>query len=167
MIIIDQIVTFLFLAFLIVIILIELFISKIFHSLISLDILPTFCFYFNIISFILINFFNPGIIDKEIFHKNEHTQQIIDLKNNNVCEKCNIIVPKKLKFQHCDNCGICIKEINHHSFILNKCIGKYTIYFYFYFMFCSFFCAITIYFNIDILIKFFQIRIYLILKYLK
>ena len=155
MIILDQIATFLFLAFLIVIILIELFISKIFHSLISLDILPTFCFYFNIISFILINFFNPGIIDKEIFHKNEHTQQIIDLKKNNVCEKCNIIVPKKLKFQHCDDCGICIKEINHHSFILNKCIGKYTIYFYFYFMFCSFFCAIidTFSFVITIIFK--------------
>ena len=39
-----------------------------------------------------------------------------------------------MKTQHCDSCGLCIENSSHHSFIFEKCIGKYNFFIFFSFV---------------------------------
>ena len=40
------------------------------------------------------------------------------------CKKCNIVVHKSLNVFHCNICGVCVLNYDHHSFWMGKCIGR-------------------------------------------
>ena len=57
---------------------------------------------------------NPGII---ITYKKCN-------KYNGYCEKCNIYYNHEENIEHCSECDICIKKIDHHCHVIRKCITK-------------------------------------------
>lgn len=38
-----------------------------------------------------------------------------------LCEKCNFYMPKNTN--HCEDCQICIADLDHHCQFYSKCIG--------------------------------------------
>ena len=71
--------------------------------------------------YILLMAGNPGIPTEKKHY------DINDLNANySQCNKCNCIFKKKVagKVYHCEECGICIEECDHHSNWATKCIGK-------------------------------------------
>lgn len=85
-----------------------------------------FLLFFLIIFFLIDIFLNPGIIEKEKFSEKRIKDEYKDLSRFKNCKNCNIYVPKYLKPNHCEFCGICIENKNHHDFIIGKCVGKNT-----------------------------------------
>jgi len=41
---------------------------------------------------------------------------------NSMCEICKI--KRKALYFHCDDCGVCIEEIDHHCVFYGKCISE-------------------------------------------
>ena len=68
---------------------------------------------------------NPGIPKREYYRKIFEKEYKGDFKKLKLCDKCNIIIPKKLNVGHCIYCNICIKDYDHHCPWIGKCIGKY------------------------------------------
>ena len=93
--------------------------------------------FFLISSFLIVCFGNPGIIIDKQYSEEEIKKKYKDLNRFIFCKKCHMCIPRILKPQHCDFCGICIESHNHHSFIFGKCVGKYTYVFYLIFILFS------------------------------
>ena len=87
-----------------------------------------------VLSFFFNCFLNPGIVEKETWNSKKIKESYQDLSRFKCCEKCDICVPKFMKTQHCDSCGLCIENSSHHSFIFEKCIGKYNFFIFFSFV---------------------------------
>ena len=85
--------------------------------------------------FFFVCFANPGIINDKKYSEKEIKEKYKVLRRFNCCQICHICVPETIKIGHCEYCGRCIIEQNHHSFIFGKCIGKYTFFVYFIFIF--------------------------------
>lgn len=69
---------------------------------------------FGIITFIL----NPGIIYNT---KNEG----INSENKIYCFQCRFQYPHMgMTLTHCDNCGVCYVERDHHCDVFGKCVAK-------------------------------------------
>ena len=89
----------------------------------------------SMLSFFFVCFANPGIINDKKYSEKEIKEKYKVLRRFNCCQICHICVPETIKIGHCEYCGRCIIEQNHHSFIFGKCIGKYTFFVYFIFIF--------------------------------
>ena len=84
----------------------------------------------SVLSFLFVCFANPGIIHDKKYSEKEIKEKYKVLRRFNCCQICHIYVPETIKIGHCEYCGRCIIEQNHHSFIFGKCIGKYTFFVY-------------------------------------
>ena len=78
-----------------------------------------------IITFLIPFLINPGIPKREYYKKKYEKEYKGDFKKLKFCDKCNILVPKKLNVGHCIYCNICVKGHDHHCPWIGKCIGKY------------------------------------------
>ena len=88
-------------------------------------------FYLNcFICHMFIYLINPGIPNIKYYAKKFiRSEQYIKLKekekkNYYLCEICNIIVNIQDAIQHCEECDICIKQLDHHCYWTGKCIAK-------------------------------------------
>ena len=109
-------------------------------------------YYTYIVNILIVFLINPGIPQKKDCINNN----LLDKNKKYIkCRKCNIIVPEKLKINHCPYCEVCIIKHDHHCIWTGKCIGKNNIIFFFIFTFSLF---------LFILISFLNIFIYLIQK---
>lgn len=88
-------------------------------------------FYLNcFICHMFIYLINPGIPDikyySKIFIKSENYIKMKneEKKNYYLCEICNIIVNSNDNIEHCEDCGICLKDTDHHCYWTGKCITK-------------------------------------------
>lgn len=87
----------------------------------------------HIITFLVPFLLNPGIPKREYYRPKFEKEYKGDFSQLKLCDKCNIIVPKKLKVGHCIFCNICVKGYDHHCVWIGKCVGKYNkIPFYFF-----------------------------------
>ena len=91
-------------------------------------IFETLIFFLFLISFLITMLINPGIPSRKYYFN------YFDIKDSESansqflkCSKCNIITPKSLNVSHCDICGICVMEHDHHCQWTGKCIGKYNL----------------------------------------
>ena len=73
---------------------------------------------------------NPGIPNIKYYSKTFiKSENFIEMKDEEkkgyyLCEICNIIVNVKDGIEHCDECGICVKNYDHHCYWTGKCIAK-------------------------------------------
>ena len=92
-----------------------------------LKFLFTYYWYFiSFISFFFICLANPGIINDIEYSEKKIKEKYQNLNRFIFCKKCNIYIPKHIKYEHCEYCKKCIIEQTHHCTIFGKCIGKYT-----------------------------------------
>ena len=83
---------------------------------------------------------NPGIPGKGNFSKEFYKNYKGKIDDLQICKKCNILILKKFKGNHCKICNICIIKYDHHCPWIGKCIGKNSIIiFYFFLIFLFFF----------------------------
>jgi len=89
------------------------------------------CFYLNcFIGHMYIYLINPGIPRIEYyaktFLKSENYKRMNEeeKKHYYLCEVCNIIVNARDGIEHCVECGICLKNHDHHCYWTGKCIAK-------------------------------------------
>jgi hypothetical protein len=98
-------------------------------------------FGFLLLNYFLAAFLNPGI-DMGAIHVNKPEFSDPD----DFCCICEIY--RSPKSEHCDDCGVCISEYDHHCPWTSKCIGKGNLYYFYGFltgMFLSFvFCIGTL-----------------------
>ena len=76
---------------------------------------------------------NPGIPGRE-YYANNFKNKKIDKAQWKKCSRCNILIPKHLLSFHCEDCDACIIEYDHHCPWTGKCIGKYTLKFFYIFV---------------------------------
>ena len=108
----------------------------------------------------IINFLiNPGIPERKYYIKNI---KIDKSKQYLKCKKCNIITPKELEINHCNDCGICFLNHNHHCLWIGKCIGKGNSMFFYLFILCL---ISYIFISIYVLFSYFKSLYYYILNY--
>ena len=67
---------------------------------------------------------NPGIPTHNHFHKIILNQKGFNKKDHLFCDVCNIIIKENEGVEHCDECGICMGEYDHHCYWCGKCIAK-------------------------------------------
>ena len=79
-----------------------------------------------ITSYIYTVLVNPGIPKREYYTKN-FLDKKIDKTEWLKCSRCNILIPKKFKIHHCEDCNVCVREEDHHCPWTGKCIGKYNL----------------------------------------
>lgn len=110
---------------------------------------PTIQYYGKILCFIdiilyLICFFkNPGIPPKELwienYFKNRNSTSISDDGDSyRICNICKIVRRNKDNTQHCEECNICIKGVEHHCSWISKCISSKNKKLYFVFLISTF-----------------------------
>ena len=96
----------------------------------QLDFLPNlyiiifFIAYFILfISFIYMNFINPGIIEDSNYKNIDWLELVFnDINIKNMCPYCK--VKRQRLSRHCFICNKCVKEQNYHCNIINNCIGE-------------------------------------------
>jgi len=62
---------------------------------------------------------NPGYPKHDIGPVSEESKEMLKY-----CKRCKIWVNKQKNTIHCDICGICIEEYDHHCIWTSKCIGE-------------------------------------------
>lgn len=103
-----------------------------------------------LITFIIYNYviiLNPGIV---IYSKKAD-------KHSKYCSTCNIYYLPEDNIEHCPECNVCVKDVDHHCPVLRKCITK-KIFIYFFLLIISIvtlylFCLINLIFLIKEYIK--------------
>jgi len=78
-------------------------------------------------SYLITALINPGIPDKSHFYKNYKFTSKEEVKQYQICKKCNIIFLKSDKVYHCSSCNVCVRNHDHHCPWTGKCIGKYNL----------------------------------------
>lgn len=46
--------------------------------------------------------------------------------------KCQTFIPRGA--YHCDDCGLCIEELDHHCVWVGKCVGRYNLKLFYFFV---------------------------------
>ena len=85
-----------------------------------------------LISHILSIFINPGIPSfkySQILKYNLKEKKINKLSCSK-CKKCKLYYKLKDNIGHCNNCDICYRGYERHSFWIGHCIGKYNKFFF-------------------------------------
>jgi len=85
-----------------------------------------------LISHILSIFINPGIPSfkySQILKYNLKEKKISKLSCSK-CKKCKLYYKLKDNIGHCNNCDICYRGYERHSFWIGHCIGKYNKFFF-------------------------------------
>ena len=82
---------------------------------------------------------NPGIPNRD-YYSNSYCSKNLNEPNSKLkkCSKCNIVYPKSLNVNHCEDCNVCVMGYDHHCPWTGKCIGKYNIIFFYFFLFSLF-----------------------------
>lgn len=82
---------------------------------------------------------NPGIPTREYYINNLEVK-FSDIPTSELikCSKCNIITPRSLNVEHCEICGVCILEHDHHCQWIGKCVGKHNLIYFNCFLICSY-----------------------------
>jgi ankyrin repeat protein len=87
------------------------------------------------ITFILLNYKDPGYSQK-INIKMQKEKILYAIENNlkieNYCPMC--LEKTNESFKHCHHCNICIKDYDHHCFWINNCVGQNNIYYFLFFI---------------------------------
>ena len=96
-----------------------------------------------ILSYVLIFILNPGIPQKELwienYFKNRNSTSISDDGDSyRICNICKIVRRNKDNTQHCEECNICIKGVEHHCSWISKCISSKNKRLYFVFLISTF-----------------------------
>ena len=108
------------------------------YSLSLLYIVSVFCH-------TIIFLFNPGIpsVDRysKIFLKSVKYLKLPEeeQKEYYLCEECNIYMKNEDKIEHCTDCNLCVKKLDHHCYWTGKCITRRNIIFFYGFAFCTLF----------------------------
>lgn len=92
---------------------------------------------------------NPGLPPKEDRLENINEES---LKNYKICNRCNIIQRPDDNTAHCDECDVCVLEMDHHCPWVSKCVGKNNIRCF------NLFLLFTFFFFIYIVVGAFSIR---------
>ena len=82
---------------------------------------------------------NPGIEMSQL-----RDEEIDPNEPDNFCDICNVY--RSIGAEHCEECGVCIVEYDHHCPWTSKCIGKGNIVFFYGFLvglFASFIFSIA------------------------
>ena len=74
----------------------------------------------NLFLYMKIKYYAKKFIRSEQYIKLKEKEK----KNYYLCEICNIIVNIQDAIQHCEECDICIKQLDHHCYWTGKCIAK-------------------------------------------
>jgi hypothetical protein len=83
-------------------------------------------FGFLLINYLLAATLNPGVeTRKEPYLEDDEGIE-------NFCGKCQVF--RQDRTEHCDDCGVCIQEFDHHCPWTSKCIGKGNICFFYNFL---------------------------------
>ncbi|CAH0479547.1 unnamed protein product [Peronospora belbahrii] len=81
---------------------------------------------------------DPGVVFQDL---EVADQARGDLETGIVCAQCEVVRP--LNASHCSDCGICIRELDHHCPWTGKCVGERTIkWFYVFLVFISLHCVL-------------------------
>jgi hypothetical protein len=87
-----------------------------------------------------------GLINPGIEMRTVRDEDIEPDEPDNFCSICEVY--KSNKTEHCDDCGVCIQEYDHHCPWTGKCIGRGNINFFYSFLFgllmCFLFCIVTL-----------------------
>ena len=100
-----------------------------------------------ICSYFLIFIINPGIPPKELWIENYFKIRNTSSNDNSsykICNICKIVMKSSDNTQHCEECNICIKGIEHHCSWISKCVSKKNKCLYYIFLFSTF--SLLIYF---------------------
>lgn len=65
---------------------------------------------------------NPGLPSRSMSFLNYESKELPT--GVKICNKCGIVIDRKEKTYHCDDCEICIIGYDHHCPWTSKCIGK-------------------------------------------
>jgi len=81
-----------------------------------------------LILFLMCALLDPGIIAKDPFGPLENGLEKKNVEFNgrshtlNFCIECQVYRP--LRSYHCNNCGVCVEEMDHHCSWMGTCIGR-------------------------------------------
>ena len=81
-------------------------------QLVGLGIMLLLC-----MSYTLTALLNPGIVICDA-----HEYNLATKSNNPYCQSCNMFLD--IQADHCDDCGVCMAQIDHHCPLFGKCIAK-------------------------------------------
>uniref|UniRef100_H3H6V6 Palmitoyltransferase n=1 Tax=Phytophthora ramorum TaxID=164328 RepID=H3H6V6_PHYRM len=89
-------------------------------------------------SFTMVACSDPGVV----FHDLQVSNQLQgDIETGIICAQCEVRRP--LKASHCSDCGVCVRELDHHCPWTGKCVGERTIkWFYVFLTFISLHCML-------------------------
>ncbi|KAL7679030.1 putative palmitoyltransferase, DHHC domain-containing protein [Plasmopara halstedii] len=82
------------------------------------------------ISFTMVACSDPGVVFQDL----EVCNQLHDIETGIICAQCEVRRP--LNASHCSDCGVCIKELDHHCPWTGKCVGERTIKWFYIFLTC-------------------------------
>mmetsp|Transcript_4034 Transcript_4034/g.4159 ORF Transcript_4034/g.4159 Transcript_4034/m.4159 type:complete len:193 (+) Transcript_4034:117-695(+) len=82
----------------------------------------TFFFTITMASLMLTACSDPGIVRATPISGREETEE--ELENTIYCEICSIYQPERLQIRHCQECDVCILNLDHHCPWMGKCIGQ-------------------------------------------
>lgn len=102
--------------------------------------ITTIFYFIYIITYLNIFLRSPGIAGREYYANTFRFKKEEDKLNYQICDKCNIIIPKSFRVIHCGYCNICIIKHHHHCPWTGKCIGKNNLR-----IFCVFGCSLFFY----------------------
>ena len=116
------------------------FLKNILHNIVKNIGLGISCV--QIMSYILIFLINPGIPQKELwienYFKSKTSSSSDDIGSYRICNICKIIMKNSDNTQHCEECNICIKGVDHHCSWISKCVTKKTKKLFFIFLISTF-----------------------------
>ncbi|OMJ88832.1 hypothetical protein SteCoe_9131 [Stentor coeruleus] len=99
----------------------------------------------SVFCFLLINFLMAALINPGIEMRTVRDEDLEPDEPDNFCSICEVY--KSNMTEHCDDCGVCVQEYDHHCPWTGKCIGRGNINFFYSFLFglliCFLYCIVT------------------------
>ena len=101
--------------------------------------------------FITLSFSNPGLPSQILPQKQANLDEspLLSSTRNKICKKCqekfqipNDRIYTVNKVKHCEDCGVCVEEMDHHCGVFDRCIGRnnlclfYSVLFFFFMTLC-------------------------------